>query len=235
MKHPSPIVFSLAGLLLALGLARSLSAANEPDVERGESIPAVIAKLGEPEGQFQQGGILTFYYSRGRVDFTDGIVVKSSLVSSDEARQIRQTRERGAADQRQRAQVEQDRLTRAGAIELTKRLQDKSFAAQPAEARLAAWQDFSRQYPYTDVAAPITSVLKEVEGIQQKRRAQEEIPRIDQRLAEIQARFIQLDKDYAASLAHWKRNEITAERRKLSAEQADLKNRRGILSPPPEP
>jgi hypothetical protein len=39
-----------------------------------------------------------------------------------------------------------------------------------------------------------------------------------QRAVAIEARFRQLDADYAASLAHWKRNEIDAERASLREE-----------------
>jgi len=235
MKHPSPIAFGLTGILLAMGLALSLIAAPEPEVEIGESIHAVVTKLGEPEGQFQQGRILTFYYTRGMVDFTDGRVVKSTLVSSEEARQIRQARERVEADQRRQAEADKNRLTFEGAAELTKRLEDKTFAAQPAEARLTAWQEFSRHYPYTDITAPLAGAQAEVDQLQQERQVQEEIQRIDQRLTEIKARFHQLDKDYAASLANWKRNEITAERNRLNAELAELDSRLLTLKPAPKP
>ena len=235
MKYSTILSVGLAGFLLTAGSTLSLIAAPEPEVEIGESIHAVIAKLGEPEGQFQQGRILTFYYSRGMVDFTDGLVVKSTLVSSDEARQIRQARERVEADQRRQAEAEKNRLTLEGATELTKRLEDKTFAAQPAEARLTAWQEFSRRYPYTDITAPLAGVQAEVGQLQRQQQAQEEIQRINQRLTEIKARFHQLDMDYAASLANWKRNEITAERNRLNAELAELDSRLLALKPAPKP
>jgi hypothetical protein len=235
MKYSTVLSLGLAGFLLAAGSALSLIAAPESEVEIGESIHAVIAKLGEPEGQFQQGRILTFYYSRGMVDFTDGIVVKSTLVSSDEARQIRQARERLEADQRSRAEAEQNRLTREGATELQRRLDDKAFAAQPPDVRLAAWQDFARRYPYTDVTAQIAGANQNLNQVLRQQQAQEGIQRIDQRRTEIKARFHQLDKDYAASLANWKRNEITAERNHLNAELAELNSRLLTLKPAPKP
>jgi hypothetical protein len=235
MKYPTVLSICLAGFLLSAGSALPLSAAPEPEVEIGESIHAVIAKLGEPEGQFQQGRSLIFYYSRGMVDFTDGHVVRSTLVSSDEARQIRQTRERLEADQRRQAEAEKNRLTLEGATELTKRLEDKTFAAQPAEARLTAWQEFSRHYPYTDITGPLDGAQAEVDQLQRHQQTQKEIQRINQRLTEIKARFHQLDKDYAASLANWKRNEITAERNRLNAELAELDNRLLTLKPASKP
>lgn len=235
MKYPTVLSLGLAGFLLAAGSALSLIAAPEPEVEIGETIHAVNAKMGEPEGQFQQGRILIFYYSRGMVDFMDGRVVKSTLVSSDEARQIRESRERIEADQLRQAEAEKKRLTLEGATELTKRLDDKTFAAQPAEARLTAWQEFSRHYPYTDITGPLAGAQAEVNQLQRQHQAQVEIQQINQRLTEIKDRFHQLDKDYAASLANWKRNEITAERNLLNAELAELDSRLLTLKPAPKP
>ena len=233
MKNNARLFLGLAGLILATGTA--YTATVEPDVEVGETIPAVIAKIGEPEGQFQQGKHLIFYYGRGMVDFSDGRVVKSSLVSSEEARQIRQERERIEADQRRRAEAEQKRLTRDGAVELKKKVEDKAFAAQPATTRLAAWQEFSRRYPFTDVGVHLAAAQKEVDQLNRARQAQAEIPQLKKRLSEIQARFTQLDQDYATSLAHWKRNEITAERTRLSTEQAELESRLRSLEPTAKP
>lgn len=52
------------------------------------------------------------------------------------------------------------------------------------------------------------------------------------RVVEIQARFKQLDADYAASLANWKRNEITAERAKLTLELNADQNRMSEVEGP---
>ena len=71
--------------------------------------------------------------------------------------------------------------------ELKKRLADKSFAAQPAPARLAGWQDFSRRYPFTDITSHLSAAQQEVDQLQREQQTKAEIPPLKKRLAEIQA------------------------------------------------
>jgi len=131
----------------------------EPEVEIGEPLAAVIAKLGPPEGQFQTGSLLTLYYNRGMIDLIDGCVVRSSLVSSEESRRIRQEQARQLEEQQKKAEAERQRLIREGARQLKQILDDPDFARRPAENRLVFWRDFARQFPHTDITLHLDAVL----------------------------------------------------------------------------
>jgi chromosome segregation ATPase len=68
---------------------------------------------------------------------------------------------------------------------------------------------------------------------QKERDRADELVKLNQRVGAIQERFAELDADYAASLANWKRNEIDAERAKLKDELSTIATRVHELSGTP--
>ncbi len=197
----------------------------ESGVAKGDTYEQVIQKLGSPKGQVKGGTRTTFYYDRGTVDFRAGRVERVFLVTDQEAKEKIAAREKAEADMRQHAEEERARLKLAGKAQLDKILADKTFSASPPAVQLAYWADFQKQYPEVDVSAPMAEAKKNMESAQKEKGQVEELLALNNRASEIEARFKQLDEDYAASLANWKRTEIDQERAKLTEELATLKAR----------
>jgi hypothetical protein len=216
------------GLILGLvmGACSPILAAEStiPTASPGDSTDEVIAKLGKPTGAITRGRVTLYYYDRGMVDFVDGRVRTAFLVSPEKAQHRHEEQERAEAANRKEAEAQRQRLTEEGRNELTRKQADATFGNKPGVERLAYWRDFAHRYPYTDVSNELTraQAAAETESNQQKQAA--ELQALKDRFAAIRARLAQLDADYAASLAHWKRNEIDAERARLKSEET------GILS-----
>lgn len=213
----SPVGLALMLVLAPVGATR---AANDvPAATPGDTTTEVIAKLGKPQGSMSRGRYTTFYYDRGLVHFVNGRVQTAFLVSPEEAERHKEERAKAEAAAREQNEAQRQRLTEEGRAALVQSESDKTLAAKSAAERLAYWQDFARRYPYTDVSGQIAKAQGNVESDVNQQRQSIEIQALKERIAAIQTRFIQLDADYAASLANWKRNEIDAERVKLKAEQ----------------
>ena len=211
--------FAFAAAVCALCGGFIMSAAGAPaEVQEGDTVSQVIERLGGPQGQIVQGRNMTFYYDRGMIDFVDGRVVKANLLTVAEAGRAREARVRAEAERRRRAEQEQKRLAADGETELRKSLADPSFAQRPASERLVYWQDFSVRYPFTDVANLTAAAAAAVDAGRRQQERTDEVAALKRRIGQIQDRLKQLDADYAASLMNWKRNEIDAERTKLTQE-----------------
>lgn len=216
-----------AGIFLLMAFL-SHNACGEPPapaVAKGETFEQVIQKLGAPKGQVAGGRRTTFYYDRGTVDFLTGRVERAYLISPQEAKEKIVAREKSEADMRAKAEADRTRLISDGKAQLEKTLADKTFAASPPAVRLAYWDDFQKKYPLTDVSLPIADAKKTLETVQGDNDRVKELQALNVRAAEIDSRFKQLDEDYAASLANWKRTEIDQERAKLTEELIGLKAR----------
>lgn len=210
---------------IVLLMMAGVVSAESPAVEKGDTYVQVRAKLGTPKGIVGGGKRTMYSYDRGTVEFVEGRVTKSFLLTEEEAKAKIAQREREAAEAQRAAAAEQARITQAGKLELERTRADKAFAIKPATERLAYWTDFAKRYPYTDVSAHITEATATAakEGDTQARMA--DLEGMKKRVAEIGDRFKQLDADYAASLANWKRNEIDEERKKLKEELAAIEAR----------
>lgn len=198
-----------------------LAAEIMADIRAGDSVEDVVAKLGEPKGMIEQGRKLTYNYDLGMIDFENGRVIRVNLMTPEESERVKLERARAWEESQHQAAAEQRRLVAAGQAELQARLSDAQFAQRPPDERLAYWQEFTKKYPYTDVNPLIVKTAQEVEAQQIGKNHQKNIERV----SSIVARLNQLDKDYATSLANWKRNEINAERSKLVAELTSLQIR----------
>lgn len=211
-------VILLSGLMILVQVACLQAVEAPPPIEPGDTIESVVQKLGKPQGVVSGGRRTTYYYEQGTVDFVDGKVEKALLMSKEEGRERTARLEREEANHRQQVEAERKRIADAGAAELTRILADKSFAARPASERLEYWNQFAKQYPYTDISAPMAQVAEAVKVGQKEGDRENELAAMNKRVGEILERFKQLDDDYAASLANWKRTEIDAERARLKDE-----------------
>lgn len=218
-----PILVS--GALVA-GLAAAASAGDtDPGVETGDTEERVVERLGKPQGVITRGDRKLYYYEQGTVQIVTGRVVKALLVSREEAHERTLRREQEERQRRQQEEAEQRRVTEAGAAELARMLADKAFAARPAAERVDYWNQFAKRYPYTDVTAPMTLAASDLQSQQNKASQMTELVALMKRTGEIGERLKQLEADYAASLANWKRNEIDAERARLNEELARIEVR----------
>jgi len=219
----------MKNLLGASGVALLLIAgvvlAGSPAAEKGDTFEQVKAKLGTPKGIIGGGKRTTYYYDRGTVEFVGGLVAKSFLLTEEEAQAKIEARNREVAEAQRAAVAERDRLAQAGKMELERTRADKAFAVKPAADRLAYWTNFAKQYPYTDVSAHIAEATETAikEGKTLSRLV--EMEGFKKRVLEIGDRLKQLDDDYAASLANWKRTEIEDERKKLNEELSSIEAR----------
>lgn len=211
--------------ILFLCVAMAASGTPEPVVNIGDTYQQMVEKLGKPRGVVSGGRRMTCSYERGTVDLVGGRVEKVLLVSAQEAKDRTQAQEKAEADQRQRAEADRVRLTKAGLAERDLKVSDKEFAKLPPADRLDYWKSFAAKYPYTDVSTLVAEAEKAVQAGQSDRDKEAKLAEMTKRVEEIQARFTQLDEDYAASLANWKRNEIDAERAKLKEELAGIATR----------
>jgi hypothetical protein len=215
----------LSGLLILLPPVVLLADEGVPVVKKGDTVELVLKTLGKPKGVVSGGRLSTYYYEQGTVDFVDGRVNKAFLISKDEARERTAQRELAERQHREQLEAGQKRLIEAGKAELARTLEDKAFAARPASERLAYWTEFAKRYPSTDVSAQLAKAAEAGQAEQQDRDREAELVAMNKRVGEIQERFVQLDADYAASLANWKRAEIDAERAKLKDELAAIATR----------
>lgn len=221
------------GILFAVFLAAAsqLPAQDIPVADTGDAMEDVLAKLGRPRGRIASGNVTTFYYDRGTVEFVDGRVTKAFLMTPEEARLQVEEREKADAERRQKEDAARRMLSEDGARELARLQGDAIFAGRPAADRLSFWQDFARRYPYTDAGDELAKARAEVESDARKAEKETEVRKWKDRIEAIEARFVKLDADYAASLTHWKRNEINAERAKLEAEKKEIQARLGTSDP----
>lgn len=210
------------GMVAALVVAGTVRAGDAVDVKPGDGIQQVVEKLGVPQGKMKTGNKTTYYYDQGMVDFVDGRVVKSGIVSPQEAAAAKAQREQEEAERQARNEAERQRLTEAGATELQRRLTDGELARKSGADRVASWKDFAARYPYTDASRPLSEAMAAADKEAADKEKEEKVAAIRKRFQEIADRNKQLDADYAASLANWKRNEIDAERRQLREERAQL-------------
>ena len=214
--------------LLALSPCRNAAAATNDAtaaIEKNDTLAEVVGILGKPQGKLERGTNVTLYYDRGLIDLSDGKVVNAHLVSPEEAALLRSERERKLEELRLQSERDRKRLISEGQAALKKVLDDKQFEKRPPRERVAYWQDFQQRYPLTDIGSRLADALKEAGIQQQKRDNQDEIAKLKKREVAINDRFLQLDADFAASLAHWKRNEINAERAKLNQELDEIDRR----------
>lgn len=213
-------------LALSAGRAAVALTNGAPSViEKGATLAEVVNVLGKPQGLLEQGTNVTLYYDCGLIDLSDGKVVTAYLVSPAEAALLRQTRERELEELRRQAENNRKRLTSEGQAALKKTLDDKQFEKRPPRERVAYWQDFQQRYHFTDIGSRLADAMKEAAYQQQQQDNQDEIAQLKIRVTAINDRLLQLDADYAASLTHWKRNEINAERAKLNQELDDINRR----------
>jgi hypothetical protein len=194
-------------------------------VVKGETFEQVVQKLGVPKGQVKGGRRTTYYYDRGTVDFLTGRVERVFLITAQEAKEKIAAREKAEETRRQQAEAERVRIMTAGKAQREKMLGDKVFMASSPVAQLAYWEDFKKQYPGVDVGAPLAEAKKLMDSAKGKEEQAEDFISLNRRATEIEGRFKQLDLDYAASLAHWKRTEIDQERARLTEELAGIKAR----------
>jgi hypothetical protein len=213
-------------VLLIAALPVMLFADGEiPVVNKGDTVERVEQTMGKPQGVISGGRRTTYYYEQGTVDFVTGRVEKAFLIPKDEARERTARREREELNHRQQVEAEKKRITEAGGAELARTLEDKAFAARSAAERLAYWTEFPKRFPYTDITAQLAQTAEAGRAEQKDREREAELVAMNKRVGEIQERFVQLDADYAASLANWKRNEIDTERAKLKDELATIATR----------
>ena len=214
---------------LAMGLlwcgAGLCAGAGSDKVELGDTVGQVVAILGPPQGTFKVGHVMTYYYERGMIDFRDGVVVRADVLSLEQVRQRRRENEQAEKEAARQAALERERLIAKGRAELERALGDPQLATRSPEARLAFWEAFSNNYPNTDISRQLTEAKAAAETAKQNQENVALLASLQKRLGEIQARLEQLDADYAASLANWKRNEIDAERAKLNDERQSLMSR----------
>lgn len=218
--------------LLCLTLVMPLLAAEDfPTVEKGDTIATVVEKLGKPAGVISARARVTYFYDQGTIDFITGRVERAFLQTKDEVRQRKARELLDEQNRRQQADAERIKLINAGKEALAKSLEDMSKSKQPASERLEHWRQFKNLYPYTDVSDQITRAEGEVNLEQRNRERATTLVAMNERTGIIQKRLIQLDADYAASLTHWKRAEIVAERVRLKEELATLEERARLLNP----
>lgn len=196
-----------------------------PAVTKGDTVEQVIEKLGDPKGRVSGKRRTTFYYDRGTVDFLTGRVERAFLVTAQEAQEKIAAREKAEEERRKEAEANRARRLTEGRVELDKAVADKTLGAAPPGIRLAFWDDFQKKYPEQDVGAHIALARKELDAAQKDEGRLGEVIAMNNRAREIEARFKQLDADYAASLAHWKRTEIDQERARLTTELNAIKSR----------
>lgn len=224
----------LCGICMGVALVcLPLAAAGQdaPAANPGDSMEEVVARLGKPRGRIASGAVTTFYYDRGTVEFVAGRVKKAFLVTPEKAEQQVAAREKAEAEWRQREEAGRRNLSEEGDRELGRVRVDATFTNRPAADRVAFWQDFARRYPYTDAGAELAKARADAATDARKLEEAAEVQKLKERVEAIQARFVRLDADYAASLTHWKRNEINAERAKLEAEKKEILARLTDLEP----
>lgn len=208
------------GLWLAAGVSLSCPAADtaEPTFAVGSSAAQVVEKLGKPQGIFRAGKWMTYCYEQGMIDFYDGKVTVNGLMSAAELKAKRQAEE----DAQRQAEADRQRQAEDGQRELERAAADPALQAKTPTERVAFWKAFGQNHPYTNVSNQLAEAAAAL--ITEGRRLDREATAVSasKRLEEIQARLAQLDADYAASLANWKRNEIDAEQTRLKAERDAL-------------
>ena len=223
-------VFLIAALAGGAGLAAG--AEEGPTVAKGATPAEVVRTLGNPRGMVRLGPRMVYEYDRGVIEFRDDRVVGVDLVTPQEAAQADRERARIAEERRQRTEADRQQSIEQGRRELAAQQGDEAFGRRPASERLAYWLAFRDRFPYTDVSERIAAARVEAAAAQRAAAQTDELGRLRRRIGEIDARFKQLDADYAASLANWKRTEIETERAALKRECEAAEARIREIEPP---
>jgi hypothetical protein len=140
----SPLFFaSLLAVLVLTGIAPPEAAA----IQVGDDEATVRSELGPPVGQYKLGGRTIMSFERGEVEFIDGSVTRSELISAEAAAQRTARREREAAEAAERARIAKERRLAEGQAIYERKVGDASFLTAPAAEQVAFWNGFKRKYP----------------------------------------------------------------------------------------
>jgi hypothetical protein len=151
--------------------------------------------LGEPQGRMEMGSSEWWVFPRGRVIFRDGIVTRVELVDA----QTFAERQQAAAEERVRLREEGEALK-------AERLQDLSFLALPAHARLRFWTDFQNGYPDVNVFTQLASARAEVETLDAARRDSQRLADLEWRVREAEIQAQQADQRARDAMNFGRRN-----------------------------
>lgn len=130
-------------------------------IEVGDPVEAVHDELGEPAGYMRFDATETFYYDRGKVVATDGIVTLANLVSAEEAHARKIEEQQQEAERQLLAKQRAARLYTEGLAVKEMQLNDPSFSQATANDRVAYWREFRKRYPGVDVSAEYGAALEE--------------------------------------------------------------------------
>ncbi len=127
--------------LLLFSLCATLALAADPQI--GDSRDDVIKKAGKPTGRLALGSREILDYAHGQVELTDGVVSSLKWLTNEELAR-KQSRDRRAAQAAAEAQRHKIYL---GETERDRLLADPGLKTNTPAARVAAWKDFTANYP----------------------------------------------------------------------------------------
>lgn len=140
-------------------------------VQPGDDEVAVRAELGPPVGQYKLGERTIMSFERGEVEFVDGKVTRSELISVEEAAQRKARREREAAEAAERARIAKEKRIVEGQEIYQRKISDPAFMNSSATERFTFWNGFKTKYPEVPLGPEYDQARSEYNLEQQARRA----------------------------------------------------------------
>jgi hypothetical protein len=162
-------------LPLALGAA---------EVRPGDTLPAVKAALGAPNGQVHRRDVQLLYYDRGEIELREGAVTRVALRTAGEQAAWQARNATIARHAEEFRELYRARLRTEGAALKRHKLDDPDFAAAPAAYQVAFWEDFSRRFADISCDDQLAAARLRLAGELATRRQHEQ----EERLAELELR-----------------------------------------------
>ena len=162
-------------LPLALGAA---------EVRPGDTLPAVKAALGAPNGQVHRRDVQLLYYDRGEIELREGAVTRVALRTAGEQAAWQARNATIARHAEEVRELYRSRLRTEGAALKRHKLDDPDFAAAPAAYQVAFWEDFSRRFADIPCDDQLAAARLRLAGELATRRQHEQ----EERLADLELR-----------------------------------------------
>lgn len=202
---------------VALILLLPLTVLSSEEIVAGDEMDTVLERLGPPSGSIGSDRFRILYYERGEIHLRNDVVEAIDLISEEEARLRKETREAQRLAAQEAIEEQRKQRIEEGERRLAARLEDPAFLNAPAEQRLAFFTTFQRNYPEVDVSFERQVALSEVAAKRQ-----------ELRLA--QARENER-RDMERRMWEAEERAAKAEREALQTRRAALQTRRAALYP----
>ena len=159
------------------------------EVKTGDRIDSARSSLGVPRGRLHVGDRELFYFDRGTVEVSAGLVTRVNVRSEEDQTALENKRTTDAVRSREEQEINQARLITEGDALKTRKLSDPAFLATPLRYQVAFWEDFSRRYSAVSCVEQLSIARSKLaEQVQGEQVQAQRLAELEARIAEAEAR-----------------------------------------------